>query len=283
MSDERLGHLNIPDKLSANIPDAVGVSVEALTILGLDLARDKDALIELLEHDYSQLINDQSRSGEPYVQLALDSDHRLRAMLDAIDGKEYNGHKYPKYTVWNNNSWTSRARNVRHSLKRISQQDTDEISLRGLTGHARLALNDSGSSNTPFMHFTDKPYDKEHHDREDDSKDTQLESLANEKAKYELENPAFNMRTLDVASFAMLVLQKRIRGESENFANGTMTIPDLGRKTMIGALRLVLSISEFLVKWALVGHVVIPTHGVVSVSLSGTKIITILHIFDVFV
>src|SRR5680860_888803 len=222
MAIKYLGNPNMPGGSSANIPEAVGVSVEALSMLNLKVATDKEALAEKLKQEYTQLVAGQDRSGEPYVQLELDSDNSLRAMLDTIDGNMYNGHTYPMTSIWHDTSWTSRGKNISGSPKSIIQQDDEGVGSSELTGHSRLALGDGVNLKTPYIHFTNKPYDEMSLDPDSVKKETQLEALAKEKEQYESSDPDFNMKTMDVASFAMLVLQHRIRGETKDSLHGVM-------------------------------------------------------------
>ena len=70
-----------------NISESVGVSVEAATILGLDIAKEPELLAEVLKNDYTQLIEDQSRPGEPFIHLPLENDYQLRKVLDKFEQK----------------------------------------------------------------------------------------------------------------------------------------------------------------------------------------------------
>jgi hypothetical protein len=96
-----------PNISAANLSESVAVSFEALSILGLGSSSNKEALTELLTSNYLKLINDQNRPGQPFVQLNLDNDYQLRAMLDKIEATEYNGHIYPSFLNWHKSQWTS--------------------------------------------------------------------------------------------------------------------------------------------------------------------------------
>ena len=80
-----------------NIDECVGVSVEALSILGLDIARDKEFLAERLEKGYSHLVNDQPRPGELFPHLPLKNDYQMFKVFEKMDTRIYAGRefKYP--------------------------------------------------------------------------------------------------------------------------------------------------------------------------------------------
>jgi hypothetical protein len=220
-----------------NIAENVDVSVEAAKKLGLDIAMDPELLKAVLTSDYEQLVNGQNRPGEPFIHLDVDTDYKLMQMLDAIDKIEHNGYTYPKHDVWHHNThWTSGTNNLKHLIIGLGHHSKNTDSFRGLSGQSHIALNDGENFMAPFAHFTNQPYDKDNLSDEDKlhGVHTQLESLSIETAKFESENTGFYMTSLDVASFAMLVLQKRIKGESLQFAFGAMVIPDLGRRALIG-------------------------------------------------
>jgi hypothetical protein len=234
MDYEHIGSKPITTGISSNIDEQVAISIEAVSILGLDIVKDRDKVSEFLHNKYKILKNNQSRPGEPYVQLPIDNDFRLRTMLDKIDNNEYRGEKYPKFSVWYKAPWTISSKDVNFFHRNIQRADVNNSGLRHLTGQARLAINDGEKTLEPLIHFADMPYDIENVDSEDKDKTTQIELLHNEIKKYEFENPNFNMIAMDVASYAMIALQRRIKGEKMPFTWGVMNIPCLGRKKTIG-------------------------------------------------
>jgi hypothetical protein len=236
MTPENPNYAPIPRDKPLSISDSVGVSIEAAKILGLDIARDPELLRSVLTNDYERLFNGQSRPGEAYIHLDVDTDYKLIQMLDVIDDIEYDGTTFPKHDIWHPHThWTGGTSEIKHLLVGLGKHHKHADSFKGSSGQSHIALNDGENFLAPFAHFTNQPYDK--HNVSDDDRahgvHTQLESLSLETAKFEAENPGFYMTSLDVASFAMLVLQKRIKGESLQYAFGAMVIPDLGRRALI--------------------------------------------------
>ena len=134
-----------------NISECADVTVQALKILGLDIAKDADYLTELYNEKYSLLLDGQPRSGEPFAQLQLDNDFRLRTMLDKIDNQTYNNKKYQRFSVWYKAPWTKNPTNENFFHKNIRRRDANNASLRHLTGQARLALNDGKNPMEPVI------------------------------------------------------------------------------------------------------------------------------------
>jgi len=236
MTFEQSNYSSKPNKPPINISESVSISVEALSTLGLNVSKDKESLAELLTYSYTSLVEDQDRPGEPFVQLQIDNDYRLRAMLEKIDGREYYGEKYPRFSNWHRTQWTHSHRDLKHTLMNFGHHhhNEDDANLKDLTINARLALSDGDSHIEPLIHFSNKPFDKESMNIDGNDSDTQLEAFSKEKIEYELNNPEFNMITMDVASYAMLTLQRRIKGGNFHNIMGTMIIPDLGRKMILG-------------------------------------------------
>ncbi len=232
MEHDKSSYTSKPNKPPINVEESVGISVEALSTLGLNVSKDKDYLAELLAYTYKRLVEGQDRPGEPFVHLLIDNDFKLRAMLEKIDGREYYGKKYPRFSNWHRTQWTHNHNDLRHTIKNIGHHNND-ANLKDLTINARLALNDGNSYIEPLIHFANKPFDKGCIDIKDVDKETQQEAFLKEKIEYESINPNFIMDTMDVASYAMLTLHRRIKGESNNI-NGVMIIPELGRKNIIG-------------------------------------------------
>jgi len=220
-----------------NISDAVGVSVEAATILGLDIASEPDLLTDVLKNDYAQLVNSQPRPGEPFIHLPPENDYQLRKILDTMDGHLYkNNQKYPSFSVWHRTHWTHGASDISHLLVgRRQKQDTD---ISYLSGQSRLALSDGENPMFPFVHFANMPFDKINVKQNDDERDdeTQIDAYRVSRDQFETENPDFDMFTMDVSSFAMLTLHQRIRGDRNSEPLGVMIIPELGRKRIVGGL-----------------------------------------------
>jgi hypothetical protein len=216
-----------------NISESVGVSVEALSILKLDIARDKEFLAERLEKGYSHLVNDQPRPGELFPHLPLKNDYQLFKLLETIDSREYAGreYKYPKTQVWHHGHWVHGAVLLGNPLMKVDRYAKNHADIRNIPITARLALSDSGNKMFPYNHHGNKPYDHANVTDEDKDSDriTQLEAFNNEQAIFELENPNFDMFTIDVASYALLTLQRRIKGQAWPIPLGVMRLPDLGR------------------------------------------------------
>jgi hypothetical protein len=216
-----------------NIAESVGVSVEALSILGLDIARDKEFLAERLEEGYRHLVNDQPRPGELFPHLPLNNDYQLFKVLEKIDSYPYDGRefKYPKTHVWHHGHWVHGAAFMGNPLMVFERYAENHADISSIPITARLALGDSGNKMFPFNHHGDKPYDKLNVTDEDKDLDriTQLDAFNNEQKIFELENPNFDMFTIDVASYALLTLQRRIKGEAWPIPLGVMRLPDLGR------------------------------------------------------
>lgn len=236
MTFEQSSYPSKPNKPPINITEFVGISVEALSTLGLNVSNDKEYLAELLKYSLKRLYEDQDRPGEPFVQLQIDNDYRLRAMLEKIDGREYFGEKYPRFSNWHKTQWTNSHKDLKHALMGIGHNHTQDhdAKLDGLTINARLALNDGNCRIEPLIHFSNKPFDKESISPDDVDKITQLDAYDNEKSVYELLNSDHNMMAMNVSSYAMLTLQRRIRGEPQHNIMGTMVVPDLGRKMILG-------------------------------------------------
>lgn len=223
-----------PNISAVNFSESVAVSFEALSILGLGSSSNKEALTELLTSNYLKLINGQNRPGQPFVQLNLDNDYQLRAMLDKIDATEYNGHIYPRFLNWHKSQWTSSQNDIKRIIKRFGYHDKIDTNLGKLTINARLALSDGDGYMKPYLHYSNRPFDKENVNPNDDDLTTQQDAFTIEKISYESMNPEFNLTTMDVASYAMITLQKRIKGESMQNSLGTMIISSLGRKMILG-------------------------------------------------
>lgn len=217
-----------------NISESVGVSVEALSILGLKVARDKERLAEDLKNDFTELLNGQNRTGEPYVHLGLDNDYQLREMLEKIDNKEYFGRKYPKFYVWHQAPWTGIHDNFTHKLTDFVKRDKHRSHIEDMTGQSRLALNDGKNFMAPFIHLEDMPNDKVNVKKGEKDEETQLEALKKEKAGFKLLNHRFNMHAGEVSDYDMLTLIQRIKGEALQMPLGVWIIPNLGRKYILG-------------------------------------------------
>lgn len=216
-----------------NITESVEVSIEALSILGLDIAKDP-LLFEVLKNDYEQLINKQPRPGEPFVHLPLENDYQLRKMLDIMDEKIYSGKKFPGFSVWHKTNWTHGAEDISHILMGVGKNKKYPANLNSLFGQSRLALSDGENDMIPFVHFADKLFDREVVKKNDNDEQTQIEAFKLYREQYELENPDFDVFTIDVASYAMLTLYRRIKGEKMQTPFGVMIIPELGRKAIMG-------------------------------------------------
>jgi hypothetical protein len=219
-----------------NIDECVGVSVEAAKILGLNIAKEPELLAEVLKNDYMQLINDQTRPGEPFVHLPLENDYQLRKMLDIMDEKTYSGRKYPNFSVWHKTNWTYGANDISHIFIGIGRHKKYHADLSNLSGQSRLALTDGEKVMYPYVHFVNMPFDKlsiKNDDNENDE-ETQIDAYKTGREQYEEENPDFDMFTIDIASYAMLTLYRRIKGEKIEIPLGTIIIPDLGRKRILG-------------------------------------------------
>ncbi len=219
-----------------NIPESVAVSVEALSILSLEIAKDKEILSEVLKNDYTQLIESQPHPGEPFVHLPLENDYQLRKLLDIMDSQIFNGQKYPSFSVWHKTHWTHGAKDISHTLMGMGRRQKIVTDISDLSGQSRLALSDGENAMFPFVHFVNMPFDKQN-TKEDDSekdKETQTDAFKVSQNQFEMENQGFDMFSIDVASYAMLTLQRRIKGEKVETPLGIMIIPDLGRKKIMG-------------------------------------------------
>ncbi len=220
-----------------NVSECVAVSVEAATILGLDIASDPEILIEVLTHDYEQLINGQTRPGEPFIHLPVENDFQLRKVLDVMDGHTYyDGQNYPSFSVWHKTHWTHGAKDISHLLTGLGRRKIIETDILGLSGQSRLALSDGENPMYPYEHFVDMPHDHHNIKKDDNKKDreTQIDAFNISREQYESDNPGIDMFTLDVTSYAVLALQHRIKGEKNPIPLGTMIIPELGRKKILG-------------------------------------------------
>ncbi|HUC96393.1 MAG TPA: hypothetical protein VMR16_01880 [Candidatus Saccharimonadales bacterium] len=239
MTPENLGYLSKPDAKPVNISDCVGVSVETAQMLDMDIAQDPELLKEVLTNEYGQLINGQSRPGEPFIHPDIDTNYKLMQMLDAIDKIEPKGRTYPKHNVWYKTHWTSGTKDIKHLIIGLGYHSRNPDSFRAVSGQPRIALNDGKNFMAKFAHHTNQPYDKENLSDEDRAHGvhTQLESLSLDIVQFKTENPGFYLTSLDVASIAWIVCQKHIKGESLKDAFGAMAIPDLGRRAIMGDSR----------------------------------------------
>lgn len=220
-----------------NIAECVGVSVEAATILGLDIAKEPELLAEVLKNDYTQLTKGQSRPGEPYIHLPLDNDYQIRKILDKIDGHAYdNGQKYPGFSVWHKTHWTHGAKDISHMFIGLGRHQKNNTDISMLSGQSRLALTDGENPIFPYEHFVNMPHDKVNIKEDDSEKDkeTQIDAFKIDREQFEDENPDFDMFTNDVATYVTLTLHRRIKGEKIPVPLGTMIIPNLGRKAIMG-------------------------------------------------
>ena len=219
-----------------NITECVGVAIEALSILDLDIVKDKEILAEVLKNDYLQLTTGQTRPGEPFVHLPLENDFQLRKMLDTIDSQSYRDRSYPAFSIWHKSHWTHCAKDISHlPIVRARRQKTD-TDISDLSGQSRLALTDGENNMFPYVHYVNMPYDKTNINDDDSEKDkeTQLDAFKVSRELFESENSDFDMFSIDVASYVMLALYRRIKGEKLEVPLGTMIIPDLGRKKILG-------------------------------------------------
>jgi hypothetical protein len=215
-----------------NITECVGVSVEAATILGLNIAKDPEQLNEVLKNEYLKLIEGQNRPGEPFRHLPLENDYQLRKMLDIIDDHTYDGdRKYTRFSVWHKTHWTHGAKDISHLLMGLGRHQKHSADLVDLVGQSRLALTDGENPIFPFVHFSDKPHSKENVSKDDNEKDseTQLEAFEARREIYELNNPNFDMFYFDAATCVILGLQSRIRGDKYNALFGAVILPELGQ------------------------------------------------------
>ncbi|MCX6728580.1 MAG: hypothetical protein NTV39_02325 [Candidatus Saccharibacteria bacterium] len=220
-----------------NIAECVGVSVEAATILGLDIAKDPELLAEVLKNDYTQLIEDQPRPGEPFIHLPLENDYQLRKVLDKFDGHIYgDGQKYPNFSVWHETHWTHGAHDISHLLKGLGRRKKYKADISGLSGQSRLAFSDGENAMFPYAHFVNMPFDHHNVSPDDSIKDseTQKDAFKISREQYESDNPDFDMFSFDVATLAMLSAHQRIKGEKMPELFGTIIIPELGRKRILG-------------------------------------------------
>jgi hypothetical protein len=222
-----------------DIDECVGVSVEAATILGLNISKDKEQLAEVLKNEYLQLIEGQNRPGEPFRHLLLENDYQLRKVLDIIDGHTYDdGRKYSGFSVWYKTHWTRGASDVSHIFTGIGRRQKNHADISDLSGQSRLALTDGGNSLYPYVHLPNMPHDKVNL-KEDDG-ETRMEAFKISREVFEDENPDFDMFTNDVAVYSILSLQRRIRGDKVEIPLGTWIIPDLGRTKILGGSALTL-------------------------------------------
>jgi hypothetical protein len=225
-----------------NISECVGVSVEALSILGLDIASDS-LLPEVLQDDFTQLVKGQPRPGEPLVHLPLENDFQLRKMLDVMDDNTYFGKKYPSFSVWHKTHWTHGATDISHLLIGLGRHKKNNTDISNLSGQSRLALYDGENDMFPYVHFVNMPFDKLNIKQDDSEKDkeTQTDAYKVSREQFEADNPDFDMFSFDVATYAMLTLHRRIRGEKMPVPLGTIIIPELGRKKIIGGSALAIA------------------------------------------
>jgi hypothetical protein len=217
--------------------DQVGVSVEALKVLGL--VKDKEMLTESLTRDYQRLIEGQDRSGELFVKIPLRRDLGLAAMLNLVDSRFYEGRRptskvrvYPRAEVWPE-LWEQ-------PVKDTSVTDVNNLVSPAQKAHARLALKDGPNPDDPFLYFVGQPYDDETAVM---GEKTQLGSLAGAQVAYEQYKPDFNLTHLSIADYVMLDTQARIRGEALQIY-GQMNIPFMGRKRIHGE-SVIGSVSKF--------------------------------------
>jgi hypothetical protein len=227
-----------------NIAECVGVSVEAATILGLDIAKEPELLAEVLKNDYTQLVEGQARPGEPFIHLPLENDYQLRNIVDRIDGHEYiNGKKSPGISVWHKTHWTHGGKDISHMLIGLGRHQKQNEDISTLSGQSRLALIDGENAMFPYVHFVNMPFDRLNVKKDDNEKDseTQIDAFTISREQYETDNPDFDMFSMDVASYAMLTLHRRVKGEKMPIPLGTMIIPELGRKRIVGGSALAIA------------------------------------------
>ncbi len=227
-----------------NIDECVDVSVEAAAILGLNIAKEPKLLAEVLKNDYTQLINGQTRPGEPYIHLPIENDYQLQKVLGKMDDHMYDiGRKYPNFSVWHQTHWTHGVHDISHFLVGLRQHQEYKADISNLSGQSRLALSDGENTMFPYVHFVNMPFDKENVKNDDKEKgtETQLETFNIRREQYELENPNFDMFCFDVATYAMLTLHRRIKGEKNPIPLGTIIIPELGRKKILGGSALAIT------------------------------------------
>ena len=153
MEHDKSSYTSKPNKPPINVEESVGISVEALSTLGLNVSKDKDYLAELLAYTYKRLVEGQDRPGEPFVHLLIDNDFKLRAMLEKIDGREYYSKKYPRFSNWHRTQWTHNHNDLRHTIKNIGHHNND-ANLKDLqrvfNGMSRRASFVSGMENAVF-------------------------------------------------------------------------------------------------------------------------------------
>ncbi|NTW62336.1 hypothetical protein HGB25_02930 [Candidatus Saccharibacteria bacterium] len=200
---------NLPDREVApadrnrSVAEDVGVSMEALRILGIN--DDPEQQAEILTAKYTRLREGQPRSGELFVHLPIDdTSFCLRAMIKAVDIEGYtNGRGSDSYIY--PGSW------IDGDLWKFDDYNTKPLD--AVQNDARLAVSYGMDDREPLLHFLDQ------------SIDDQLKSLASAQVDYAKENPEFRMTVMDGASFVMLALQRRIKGEVPPVNWGLMRLP----------------------------------------------------------
>ncbi|NTW62335.1 hypothetical protein HGB25_02925 [Candidatus Saccharibacteria bacterium] len=228
MSDHgaNINHLEYVTSPSAKASEDVAVAVQALDMLGL--VDDPDQLTESYLYQYDVLLKQQTRPGEFFIQVPISSpDFCLRSMISVIDGDNYGGgRQYPPTEVWET-LWGVNNYKLGYTYGEASQIGFGRnIMASDFAMHPRLAVNDGPDDREPLLHFIDRPM-FEQCDKDDK---TQMQLLAETKGDFEVEFPEFYMAPLNVASVAMIALQRRIKGEPMPIEWGLMRIPYMGQK-----------------------------------------------------
>lgn len=220
------GLRTVPQPSEANLSDQVGVSVEALNILGL--VEDNDLVTESVTAEFSKL-GQSGRTGEAFVQLPR-SVITLADLVKASDSATYSGDRqYPETYVYRE-LWTPG-----FGKNGYSAEELDNLTLGGnadFTPHVRLAVHNSASEQEPLLHFLDKPYDKKYPKR---GEQTQLGAVEEAVKAYDAEgHEDFTMTPLNAKAVAFIALIRRIKGETMPMAWGFMRDATLPRKEVGG-------------------------------------------------
>ena len=215
-----------------DISEAVGVSLEAMKLLGL-APLDLDQATEELTTDFTTLIQP-NYNGRLYV---LPSEQTsLAHMLTVAEGNraESVNTAYVYSDLWTPgtepNSFTD-----------------SELNQGPKAPEARLAIFSSVSKSDKTLHYLDLPYDDQANNsyHNGNYSTTQLKELAADELVFTSKHPEYTLTPTDVKSFMMHVLMDRIRGQrtevpldptSPDFIlnKGFMRLPDLGRRTVDG-------------------------------------------------
>ena len=213
-----------------NVSDAVGVTVQALDMLGL--VQDREQVTDSVTTEFGALNallpGDGPMTGEAYIQIPRKV-ISLPRMIEVLDGAKYPGEReYP-------DTWVYRDLWVPGTTKgSLEAEDIGNLELGNRSDfpvHARVAVYNPNNREERLLHYLGQPYDEMYAEK---GEETQLQSFATSKTLQEAAHPDSTLTPLNANAVAMIALTRRIKGEAMPFEWGFMRDATLPRRTVVG-------------------------------------------------